>query len=585
MFKKLKLNLIDTSTLDLAKIFLSGVLIFLAIIGGMNEWLNIPLFPEIWNDFVSLFLEPESFFYKIFLLKEHSSQIFINFVGPPIAILFVLVSSKQEYTLVKQISLHFMFFFLITNILHWGLYPHLAPYAVYSYETSNLGLSGLTFVWFLDGFTQLMLLLTSIIFPLSLIGSWHQYNTRVKEFCALLLILEWMLFQAFSQANILFFFIFFESVLIPMFLIIGIWGSRERRVYAAYKFLFFTLVGSTLSLAGIIMLYQLTGSLEWVQLIITPINRKDQILIWILLFFGFAVKVPMVPFHAWLPEAHVEAPTVGSVILAGLLLKLGTYAFLRFSLPLLPLGAYYWSPLIIVLGLLSVVYISLVAMRQIDLKKIIAYSSIAHMGFVMIGIFMFNKYSLLGSIYIMISHGLVSSLLFFLVGFLYDRYKTRAIFYYQGLTVTMPIFSLFFFFAMLANASLPGTSSFIGEFLVFLGVAIRIPTIVILLATGVVFSIIYSIWVFNRICFGTLHKSNIFGFVDLKTNEITVAFVLSFFILLLGLKPDFIISGISMFVSWIDCHVFNSLIGHSIDSYFEDNVLVELKKYFFKVKK
>lgn len=342
----------------------------------------------------------------------------------------------------------------------------------------------------------------------------------------------------FVMLDLLLFYAFFESVLIPMFVIIGIWGSRERKIRAAYQFFIYTLFGSVLMLLAILVIYFQTGTTDVLALFSTSFSEKRQMLLWLAFFASFAVKVPMMPVHIWLPEAHVEAPTAGSVVLAGVLLKLGTYGFLRFSIPMFPIASLYFSPLIYTMSVIAIVYASLTTLRQIDLKKIIAYSSVAHMNYVTLGLFSLNVQGIEGSILLMLSHGFVSSALFLCIGTMYDRTHTRLIKYYGGVAQTMPIFSFFLFFFTLGNISLPGTSSFVGEILILLGV-FQTNTLIGLIATsGMIFGTAYSIWLFNRVCFGNL-KPNFFGcFVDLNRRE-TYMFVPFFFcVLWMGLYPD-----------------------------------------------
>ena len=396
-----------------------------------------------------------------------------------------------------------------------------------------------------DGVSVLMITLTCFIFPLAFLSTWDQKEHEAYPICFLYFCLEYFTLNVFMQLNILFFFIFFEAVLLPMVVIIGVFGGRPRRVAAAYRFFFYTLFGSLITLSGIIIIYTKYGSLNLIFLKSFKLAEDLQKLLWILFFFGFAVKIPMVLFHSWLPEAHTEAPTAGSVILAAIMLKLGGFGFFRISLLIFPLGSVYWAPMVYLLSGLAVVYISLIAIVQVDLKRMIAYSSIAHMGFVTAGLFSFNHLSLAGAVFVMISHGLVSSALFFSVGVLYDRYKTRSIFYYRGLVTTMPMFSAFLFFFMLANSALPGTSAFIGEFLVITGIVFKNKFFAFLLCLNTFLVIIYSLWVFNRICFGKIETSYILEFSDLTFREFFILANLSAAILFFGLFPNSILSFLS----------------------------------------
>jgi proton-translocating NADH-quinone oxidoreductase chain M len=342
----------------------------------------------------------------------------------------------------------------------------------------------------------------------------------------------------FSVLDILVFYIFFESILIPMYLIIGIWGSRTRKIKAAYQFFIYTLIGSVLMLLAIFFIYFETGTTDLQLLLSINFSEKKQIILWLAFFSSFAVKVPMVPFHIWLPEAHVEAPTAGSVILAGILLKMGTYGLLRFSVPLFPIACIYFTPFVYLLSVIAVIYTSCTTLRQVDLKKIIAYSSVAHMGFVTIGIFSGNIFGIEGSLIIMLSHGFISSGLFLCIGVLYDRHKTRLIKYYVGIAQVMPVYSFFFLFFSIANLGFPSTSSFSGEFLTLVG-AFQNNTIITFLASlGMILSAAYSLWLCNRILFGQLHVKHIIQYFDLSKREISILCPLVFCTLWLGTYPE-----------------------------------------------
>jgi len=342
----------------------------------------------------------------------------------------------------------------------------------------------------------------------------------------------------FTVLDLIVFYIFFESVLIPMFLIIGIWGSRERRVRAAYFFFLYTLLGSVLMLLALLLIYFQMGTTDYEVLLSNPLEEKKQYLLWLAFFASFAVKVPMIPVHIWLPEAHVEAPTAGSVILAGILLKLGTYGLIRFSLPLFPVASIYFTPLVYAMAIVAVIYTSLTAIRQSDMKRIIAYASVAHMNLTLVGLFSLTAAGVEGSILQMLSHGLVSGALFLCVGVLYDRHHSRMVKYYSGMAHTMPLYVTIFLFFTMANIALPGTSSFVGEFMILLGTFQTNTFAAFFSATGMVLGGAYSLWLFNRVAYGNL-KSQYIGFSkDLSRREFMTFLPLVVLTLIMGIYPE-----------------------------------------------
>lgn len=394
--------------------------------------------------------------------------------------------------------------------------------------------------WYIgiDGISLFFIILTTFLVPVCLLISWSSITHLVKEFLVAFLFLETFMIAVFCMLDLVLFYVFFESVLIPMFLIIGIWGSRERKIRAAYQFFLYTLIGSLFMLLAILLIYFQVGTTDLQVLMTTEFSERRQFFLWLAFFLSFAVKVPMIPFHIWLPEAHVEAPTSGSVILAGILLKLGTYGFLRFSIPLFPEATVYFTPLIYTLSVLGIIYASFTTLRQIDLKKIIAYSSVAHMGFVTLGLFSLNAQGIEGAILLMLSHGFVASALFLCIGILYDRTHTRLIRYYGGLVQTMPLFSFFFFVFTLGNLSLPGTSSFVGEFLILLGVFQTNTFIATLAATGMILGGAYSIWLYNRVVFGNLKPIYLNQFADLNRREFFILLPFVVCIFWMGIYPS-----------------------------------------------
>ena len=366
-----------------------------------------------------------------------------------------------------------------------------------------------------------------------------------------LLLLELLLLLVFSVLDLFLFYIFFEAILIPMFFLIGFLGSRARKIRAAYLLFFYTLFGSLLMLIGLIYIYSRVGSLNIEYVSSFCFSEIDQKILWIAFFLSFASKIPMFPFHIWLPEAHVEAPTVGSVLLAGILLKLGVYGFLRYSLTLFPLASLYFSPIVYLLSLIGIIYASFTAIRQTDIKRIIAYSSIVHMNLVLIGIFSFSIIGIEGSLLQSISHGFVSGGMFLMVGILYDRYHSRLLYYYGGLVHIMPLYSTYLLIFTLANIALPGTSSFVGEFLLFCGI-FRVSSFVgIISATGVIFCGAYSLWLYNRIIFGNLKIAYTKNFKDLNLREFVLLTILLIPIIVMGINPSLFSGGIKLVISTI----------------------------------
>ncbi|MCB9948530.1 MAG: NADH-quinone oxidoreductase subunit M [Rhodospirillaceae bacterium] len=389
-----------------------------------------------------------------------------------------------------------------------------------------------------DGISMMFVLLCTVLTPICVLASWESIRDRVKEYMISFLILETMMIGMFCALDFVVFYIFFEGVLIPMFVIIGVWGSGSRRIYAAFKFFLFTLLGSVLMLLALIAMYLQTRDTNIAILLATHFDRDMQIWLWLALFASFAVKIPMWPVHTWLPDAHVEAPTAGSVILAGVLLKMGGYGFLRFSIPILPEATAYFTPLVYTLSVVAIIYTSLVALAQEDMKKLIAYSSIAHMGFVTIGMFTLTTQGIHGSIFQMLSHGVVSAALFLAVGVVYDRLHSREIARYGGLWNNMPRYGIVFMIFMLGSVGLPGTSGFVGEFLSLVG-AFQVNTwVAFLAATGLVLGAAYMLYLYRRVIFGRLTKDDLKGFHDLSLREMAVFAPLIALVFWMGIYPN-----------------------------------------------
>jgi len=400
---------------------------------------------------------------------------------------------------------------------------------------------GISYRMGVDGISMLFVVLTALLMPFCILTSWVAIEKRVTEYMIAFLVLETLMIGVFCALDLVLFYVFFEGGLIPMFLIIGVWGG-ERRVYATFKFFLYTLLGSVLMLLAIMAIFWQTGTTNIIALLDGThyIPPAMQPWLWFAFFASFAVKMPMWPVHTWLPDAHVEAPTAGSVILAGILLKMGGYGFLRFSLPMFPVASADFAPLVFTLSLIAIVYTSLVALAQEDMKKLIAYSSIAHMGLVTLGIFTFSHEGIEGGIFHMLSHGIVSAALFLCVGVIYDRMHTRLIADYGGLVNRMPIYAACFMVFTLANVGLPGTSGFVGEFLTLLA-AFRFNTwLAIIGTTGVVLSAAYALWLYRRVIYGVIEKTNLQNIKDVTPREIVILVPLVIFTIVLGMYPKLV---------------------------------------------
>lgn len=411
-------------------------------------------------------------------------------------------------------------------------------------------LFGLRYKLGIDGISILFIMLTTMLMPVTVLACWNVTH-RVKEYMAAFLVLETFMIGVFCSLDLVLFYLFFEAGLIPMFLIIGVWGGRDR-IYATFKFFLYTLLGSILMLIAMIGLWTISGTSDVTALLGFVVPSSEiviagfgipgglQTIMWIAFFASFAVKLPMWPVHTWLPDAHVQAPTGGSVILAAILLKMGGYGFIRFSLPMFPVASEILAPFVMWLSVIAIIYTSLVAMMQEDMKKLIAYSSVAHMGFVTLGIFAANRQGIDGAIFQMLSHGFISAALFLCVGVIYDRMHTRGIDDYGGLVVRMPVYALIFMIFTLANVGLPGTSGFVGEFLTLAGVFQYSTWIAAFAATGVILSAAYALWLFRRVVFGDLVKESLAGISDMGGREKLVFLPLVVMVLLLGIYPSLV---------------------------------------------
>jgi NADH-quinone oxidoreductase subunit M len=424
--------------------------------------------------------------------------------------------------------------FAISLILVWRFDPGSADFQFLE-KRPWLG-GSITYSMGVDGISLPFVILTTALMPIAILASWTSVQTRVRSYMICFLVLEILMVGTFCALDLVLFYLFFEGGLIPMFLIIGVWGG-PRRVYASFKFFIYTLLGSVLMLLAIMAMYWQAGTTDIPTLLRHAFPRALQTWAWFAFLASFAVKMPMWPVHTWLPDAHVEAPTAGSVILAAILLKLGGYGFLRFSLPMFPQASVDFAPLIYALSVVAIVYTSLVALMQEDVKKLIAYSSVAHMGFVTMGLFAMTAQGVAGGIFQMISHGIVSAALFLCVGVIYDRMHTREIAAYGGLVNRMPIYAFAFMIFTLANVGLPGTSGFIGEFLTLLG-TFRINNWVATLATlGTILSAAYALWLYRKVIFGKLEKPSLFNIKDVGWREMVILAPLVILTIVLGVYP------------------------------------------------
>ncbi|MEK0081654.1 NADH-quinone oxidoreductase subunit M [Benzoatithermus flavus] len=429
----------------------------------------------------------------------------------------------------------------LLSLLVWGNFDPVQPGFQLVEKAPWLAGLGITYYMGVDGISLWFVLLSTLLTVVVVIGSWHSVHTRVKEYMIAFLLMDSLMVGVFCALDAILFYLFFEGILIPMYLIIGIWGG-PRRIYAAFKFFLYTLLGSVLFLVAILVIYLHTGTTEipemTARLHASGLDLSIQKFLWIAMFASFAVKVPMWPFHTWLPDAHVEAPTAGSVLLAGVLLKLGGYGFLRFSLPMLPEASAYYAPFVFTLSIVAIVYTSLVALMQNDMKKLIAYSSVAHMGIVTIGIFTPNALGVEGSIMQMLSHGLVSGALFMVVGVVYDRIHSREIAAYGGLAEAMPVYAFTFMLFMMASVGLPGTSGFIGEILVIVGIFQFSSWVAAFAATGMILGAAYMLWLYRRVIFGALVKESLKGIRDMRFNEVVAFAPLVVLALVMGVYPS-----------------------------------------------
>jgi len=458
---------------------------------------------------------------------------------PMIGALFILFIRGDDAVVAqqaRQVALLATVFTFLLSMVIWVNFDRTTADFQFREQIDWLPDYSISYSMGVDGISVLFVMLSTLLMPICILASWEAITKMVREYMIAFLFLETMILGMFCALDMVLFYVFFEGVLIPMFIIIGVWGG-ERRVYSAFKFFLFTLTGSVLLLISMLSMYFIVGTTDIPSLMAADFSFQTQLWLWLGMFASFAVKVPMWPVHTWLPDAHVEAPTAGSVILAGVLLKMGAYGFLRFSLPMLPDASLYFTPLVWGLSVIAVIYTSLVALAQKDMKKLIAYSSVAHMGFVTVGIFAATQQAVEGALFQMVSHGLISSALFLCVGVLYDQLHTRLVERYGGLANNMPKYAFTFMVFMLASVGLPGTSGFVGEFLVLTGVFQVSTGVALLTATGVILGATYMLHLYRRVIYGELTKDDVKAMIDLKPREIAIFTPLILGVMWMGLYP------------------------------------------------
>ena len=475
-----------------------------------------------------------------------SSLILLPLLGS-LFIFFIREKTTKNYQSIKYVALFVSFSNFIISLYLWYLFDN--SISDFQFVEEKVWIKDfINYKVGVDGISILFIILTTFIVPLCVVSINSNIKNRLKEFLIAVLIMESFMIGVFCSLDLIIFYLFFEGGLIPMFLIIGIWGG-SRRVYSAFKFFLFTLLGSILMLVAIITIYWISDTTDITILYYLGIDPSYQKLLWLAFFSSFAVKTPMWPVHTWLPDAHVEAPTAGSVLLAAILLKLAGYGFIRFSIGLFPIASDFFTPLIFSLSLIAIVFISLVALIQEDMKKLIAYSSVAHMGFVTLGIFTLTQQGLEGSIIQMISHGIVSAALFFSVGVLYDRTQSRIINNYGGLVSLMPKYSVMLMVFCLAALGLPGTFGFIGEFLILLGTFKKSFIVATIASLGVIFAAAYMLWLYKRIIFGDIKNKELLNIKDINIHESFILMSLLIPIILFGVYPETLLNTIEVSIT------------------------------------
>ncbi len=494
---------------------------------------------------------------------------------PLLGAVLIAFLGKEKKEMIRSVALFVLFVDFFLSLLIWFAFDSSTAAMQFVERHSWVESLGINYLVGIDGISILLIMLTTFLGPLIIISSWKSIEKRVKEYHMMMLLLQTSMLGVFVCMDLFLFYVFWEAMLIPMYFIIGVWGGK-RRIYATVKFFIYTMAGSVLMLVAILYLYFYNHTVtnvytfELSELIKLNVPLGVQNYLFIAFAVAFAIKVPLFPFHTWLPDAHVEAPTAGSVILAGVLLKMGTYGYMRFCLPMFPSSTYTFVPVISVLAIIGIIYGALVSMVQPDMKKLVAYSSVSHLGFVMLGIFALNTTAMQGGMIQMINHGLSTGMLFLVVGMIYERRHTREISEYGGIARVMPIYAAFFMIAMLSSVGLPGLNGFIGEFLILVGTYQSSPVYAIFAASGVIFAAVYLLWMYQRVFFGPVNNEKNKVLKDLNIREIGLMVPIVIMFIFIGVYPNYFLSKSEVSVDNLQKFVENKKIAQTIKS--ENNI-------------